>query len=76
MRDEIMREWSGLTGGRTEWKSNEKELLIEGDIYGVREKPGSREIPRNLQGRLHLRLLDISLRFNLTLSRLRCLHSF
>lgn len=50
MRDEIMREWSGLTGGWTEWKSNEKELLIEGDIYGVREKPGSKEIPRNLQG--------------------------
>ena len=35
--------------GRTEWKSHERDILIESHC-GVREKPGTSEIPKNPQG--------------------------
>ena len=32
-----------------ELKSKERDILIEGAIYGASKKPGTREIPRNPQ---------------------------
>ena len=47
---ENMKEWDGQVEGGMEWKSSEKKYLDGRNHYGVREKPGAREIPRKLQG--------------------------
>lgn len=45
-----MRERDGSVGGKMEWESHKRDILIESHPYGVREKPGARESPRSPQG--------------------------
>lgn len=37
------------SGGGTERENNKRDILIEG-YYGIREKPGAREMPPKPQG--------------------------
>ena len=45
-----------LVGGRTERESTERNNLDRGNHYGIGEKPGTREIPKNTQGLPHMKL--------------------
>lgn len=49
MRDENMREWDGCVGGRTEWESNKRDILLEGAIRGLGRNLVLREILKNPQ---------------------------
>lgn len=53
----IRKEQNGQVQGEVELESNEREILTNVSYYGVKEKHGAREIPRNSHEWPQLRLL-------------------